>query len=112
MTRGRAAQSGVLLQMGNITLNCASFELSSPHGRLRLPNKEYQMLELLLRTPSSLIPAERFLEIIWGLDSDAETNVVWVHISRLRKKLAGLGANIEIAASRNAGYYLRSASCD
>lgn len=112
MTRGRAAQSGVLLQMGNITLNCASFELSSPRGRLRLPNKEYQMLELLLRTPSSLIPAERFLEIIWGLDSDAETNVVWVHISRLRKKLAGLGANIEIAASRNAGYYLRSVSCD
>lgn len=108
MTRGRAAQSGVLLQMGNIMLNCSSFELSSPYGRLRLPNKEYQMLELMLRAPSSLISAERFLEIIWGLDSDAGANVVWVHISRLRNKLAGIGANIEIAASRNAGYYLRS----
>lgn len=108
MTRDRTSQSDVLLQMGNITLNCASFELSSPNGRLRLPNKEYQMLELLLRFPSSLISAERFLEVIWGYDSDVETNVVWVHISRLRKKLTELGADVEIMASRNAGYYLRS----
>lgn len=108
MTRNRTSQSDVLLQMGNITLNCASFELSSPNGRLRLPNKEYQMLELLLRSPSSLISAERFLEVIWGYDSDVETNVVWVHISRLRKKLTELGADVEIMASRNAGYYLRS----
>jgi len=108
MTRYRTAQSNVLLQMGNMTLNCASFELSSINGSARLPNKEYQMLEMLLRTPSNLISAERFLETIWGYDSDVETNVVWVHISRLRKKLAELGANIEIVASRNAGYYLRS----
>lgn len=66
------------------------------------------MLELLLRSPSSLISAERFLEVIWGYDSDVETNVVWVHISRLRKKLTELGADVEIMASRNAGYYLRS----
>lgn len=107
MTRDRT-QGDILLQMGNITLNRASFELSSPGGRLRLPNKEFQMLELLLRSPSCLISAERFLEIIWGYDSDVETNVVWVHISRLRKKLAELGADVEITASRNAGYYLRS----
>lgn len=108
MTRNRTVQSDILLQMGNITLNCSSFELSTLHGRFRLPNKEYQMLEMLLRTPSSLISAERFLEVIWGYDSDVETNVVWVHISRLRKKLSELRADVEIAASRNAGYYLRS----
>ena len=108
MTRSRSGQADVLLQAGNITLNCASFEVSSPYGSFRLPNKEYQMLEMLLRTPSSLIPAERFFEIVWGYDSDVEINVVWVHISRLRKKLAELQADVEIAASRNAGYYLRS----
>ena len=110
MTRSRSGQSDVLLQAGNLTLNCASFEVSSPYGSFRLPNKEYQMLEMLLRTPSSLIPAERFFEIVWGYDSDVEINVVWVHISRLRKKLAELRADVEIAASRNAGYYLRSIS--
>lgn len=108
MTRSRTGQGDVILQAGNITLNCASFELFSPHGSFRLPNKEYQMLEMLLRSPSSLISAERFLEVVWGYDSEVETNVVWVHISRLRKKLAEIQANVEIAASRNAGYYLRS----
>ena len=108
MTRSQSVQNDVLLQAGNITLNCASFEVSSTYGSFRLPNKEYQMLEMLLRTQSGLIPAERFLEVIWGFDSDVEVNVVWVHISRLRKKLAELQADVEIAASRNAGYYLRS----
>ena len=108
MTRSKNGQADVLLQAGNITLNCASFEVSSPYGSFRLPNKEYQILEMLLRSPSSLIPAERFFEIVWGYDSDAEINVIWVHISRLRKKLAELQADVEIAASRNAGYYLKT----
>ena len=99
MTRSKNGQADVLLQAGNITLNCASFEVSSPYGSFRLPNKE---------SPSSLIPAERFFEIVWGYDSDAEINVIWVHISRLRKKLAELQADVEIAASRNAGYYLKT----
>ncbi len=108
MTRSRSGQTDVLLQSGNITLNCASFELSTPYGRSRLPNKEYQVLEMLMRASPNLIPAERFFEVVWGYDSDVEISVVWVHISRLRKKLAELQADVEIAASRNAGYYLRS----
>ncbi len=43
------------------------------------------MMELLLRNPRQLIPSERFLEKIWGYDSDVELNVVWVYISYLRK---------------------------
>lgn len=108
ITRSVSGQADVLLQSGNITLNCASFELSTPHGCSRLPNKEYQVLEMLMRASPNLIPAERFFEIVWGYDSDVEISVVWVHISRLRKKLAELQADVEIAASRNAGYYLRS----
>jgi len=46
------------------------------------------------------------MEKIWGYDSDTEINVVWVYVSYLRKKLAALGANVEIKANRNAGYYL------
>ena len=94
------------LTLGNITLDQTTFELSSPAGSLRLANKEYQMMELLLRNPRQLIPTERFLERIWGYDSEAEINVVWVYISYLRKKLAALHATIHIKASRNAGYSL------
>ena len=43
---------------------------------------------------------------IWGYDSDATLNVVWVYISYLRKKLAALDATIQIKATRNAGYSL------
>ena len=53
-----------------------------------------------------MISAERFIEKIWGYDSEAEVNVVWVYISYLRKKLTALHANIQIKATRNVGYSL------
>lgn len=109
MTRNQEVQQGVLLHMGNIALDCAAFQLSAPGGSVMLPNKEFQMMELLLRCAPGLIPTERFLETVWGLNSETESNVVSVHISRLRKKLAELGASVEIIAARNAGYYLRRA---
>ena len=94
------------LQFGNITLDRATFELASPTGSFQLANKEFQMMELLMSNPHNLIPSERFLEKIWGYDSDTEVNVVWVYISYLRKKLAVLHADIQIKAKRNAGYSL------
>ena len=106
MTRTQTAQTNSQLQMGNITLDRATFELSSPTGSFRLANKEFQMLELMMSNPKTLISSERFLEKIWGYDSEAELNVVWVYISYLRKKLAALHANIQIKATRNAGYTL------
>lgn len=107
MTRSQTGgQVTSRLTLGNITLNQATFELSSPHGSFRLANKEFQMMELLLRNPRQLIPTERFIERIWGYDSDVELNVVWVYISYLRKKLTALKANIQIKATRNAGYSL------
>ena len=106
MTRTQAAQPDSRLQFGNVTLDRATFELSTPSGSFRLANKEYQMLELLMCNPHSLIPTERFLEKIWGYDSGATLNVVWVYISYLRKKLAALDATIQIKATRNAGYSL------
>lgn len=106
MTRTQTAQTNSMLQMGNVTLDRATFELSTPTGKFRLANKEYQMLELLMSNPGHLIASERFMEKIWGYDSEAEINVVWVYISYLRKKLTTLHANIQIKATRNAGYSL------
>ncbi|MGO5028724.1 response regulator transcription factor [Candidatus Agathobaculum pullicola] len=106
MTRTQTTQTDSRLQMGNVTLDCATFELSTPAGSFRLANKEFQVLELLMRNPHNLITSERLLEKIWGYDSEAEINVVWVYISYLRKKLSALQANIQIKATRNAGYSL------
>ena len=64
------------------------------------------MLELMMSNPNNLISSERFMEKIWGYDSEAEINVVWVYISYLRKKLLALHADIQIKVTRNAGYSL------
>ena len=106
MTRSQSTQAGSRLAFGNITLDQTTFMLSSPSGSFRLANREYQMIELLLHNPGQVIPTERFLEKIWGYDSDVEINVVWVYISYLRKKLAALHADVQIRATRNTGYSL------
>ena len=94
------------LTFGNVTLDRASYELSTTTDSFRLANKEFQMMELLMTSPKQLVSTERFFEKIWGYDSDAELNVVWVYISYLRKKLSALNANIQIKVTRNAGYSL------
>ena len=106
MTRTQTAQADSRLKIGNVTLDRATYELSTPSGSYRLANKEFQMMEILMANPKNLISSERFMEKIWGYDSEAEINVVWVYISYLRKKLSALHANIQIKAMRNAGYTL------
>lgn len=107
MTRSQTGgQVTSRLTFGNITLDQATFELSSPAGSFRLANKEFQMMEMLMRNSRQIIPTERFLERIWGYDSEVELSVVWVYISYLRKKLSALRSNIQIKVTRNAGYSL------
>lgn len=106
MTRDHTAQATSRLQVGNVTLDRATFQLSTSTGSLQLANKEFQMLEMLLSNPRQVLSKERFLEKIWGYDSEADSSVVWVYISYLRKKLAALHANVRIQARRNVGYCL------
>ena len=106
MTRMQVAQANTELRVGNVKLDRATYELSTASGSYRLANKEFQMMDMLMSNPKNLISSERFMEKIWGYDSEAEINVVWVYISYLRKKLTALHANIRIRAMRNAGYTL------
>lgn len=110
MTRTQTDQSTTRLQVGNLVLDQTSYQLSTPTASCRLTNKEFQMLEMLMANPRQVISPQRMLERIWGYDSEAEVNVVWVYISYLRKKLTQLGANVAIKASRNAGYRLEEKS--
>ncbi len=106
MTRTQTVQNSSVLQVGNVSLDTGSCVLSSPKNSFRLTNREFQMMEMLMNNPKQLIPTERFLEKIWGYDTEAEINVVWVYISYLRKKLTALDADIVIKATRNSGYSL------
>ena len=105
ITRSKT-ETNTKLTVGNVTLDRATFELSSPSGSFRLANKEYQMMEYLMVNPRRVLSTDMLMEKIWGYDNEAEINVVWVYISYLRKKLTALGANVQIKSSRNAGYSL------
>ncbi len=107
ITRSKENNEGdSILKMGNTILMRDTFILKTDSGETRLQSKEFQILELLMQNKNKLISTERLMEKIWGFDSEAEINVVWVYISNLRKKLASLDSNVEIKATRNAGYTL------
>ncbi len=106
MTRVQSVQTDKTLTCGKVTLDCSSYDLTGPGGSCKLAGKEFQMMEMLMRNPRKLISTEHFMDRIWGYDSEAELNTVWVYISMLRKKLKAIDADIEIKAQRGAGYYL------
>lgn len=94
------------LSAGNITLNCATHQLSSASVDFPLTNKEFLIMEILMSNPSHLISTDQLLEKVWGYDSSTGLNTVWAHISGLRKKLRQMNANVQIKASRNFGHRL------
>lgn len=110
MTRRQPALQDTDLHCGNVSLSRTDYTLTGPGGTVKLANKEFQMLEMLMANPGQVIATERFLEKIWGYESEAEINVVWVNLSSLRKKLASAGADIHIKASRGLGYSLEPLS--
>lgn len=106
MTRSRHSEGDSVLEYGNVSLNRATFLLSTKDGEFKLSNKEFQMMELMMSYPQNLISADKFMDKIWGFETDADISVVWVYISYLRKKLEKIQANIEIKVTRNLGYSL------
>jgi DNA-binding response OmpR family regulator len=108
MLRRRTESVDTELTFGDITLELSTCILSCGEEKTRLTNKEYQMLEMLITADGGIISVERFMDKIWGYDSDTEQNVVWVYVSYLRKKLSGIGSKVEIEAHRNLGYSLEA----
>ena len=106
MTRVLSVQPDKSISFGRVVLDCAGYDLTGPGGSTKLAGKEFQMMEMLMRNPRNLISTEAFMDRIWGFDSEAELNIVWVYISMLRKKLKRIDADIEIKAQRGVGYYL------
>ena len=106
ITRRKSDAVSAELKVGDCTLNCLNYELTGPGGSVKLQNKEYQIMEILMANQNSVISADLLMEKVWGYDSDAEINVVWVNISYLRKKLGQIKSNVAIKAVRNQGYIL------
>ncbi len=104
MTRRREEFRPSDLTCGNLTLRRSDYTLSTPGAiPVRLSGREFQMMEMLMLSPGQIISPDTFLDRIWA-DGEAESGVVWVYVSNLRKKLRALGADVEIRSSRGLGY--------
>ena len=106
LTRRGAELAPKILRAGSVTLDSSTFELACGNTSVRLANREYQMMELLLRRQGSFVSTEQFMNRIWGYESEAQLGVVWAYICYLRRKLTALGADVQIIASRGRGYML------
>ena len=106
MLRRYDSYKPTILCYEDLALDAASGMLSCKGQEVRLSGREFQVMELFLRAPRVVFSAEKIMERVWGWDSDAEINVVWVHISNLRKKLKNIDSAVSIYANRGLGYVL------
>ncbi len=98
--------SNTILSLSNLKLDRRNFIMETNKGKVTLPNKEFQLLELLMSERNQVLPGDLLFTKIWGYDSDTDINTVWVTISNLRKKLLSLEAEVSIKSIRNLGYKL------
>ena len=97
-----------VIKFSDIELDKSSMSLSCSGKTVRLNNKAFQLMEMLVEHPGAVLGINQIMERIWGWDRDSEINVVWVNISFLRKKLSELGAHVRIKAVRGVGYSLEN----
>ncbi len=94
------------LSYGRVQLDCRRYELICGGKKERLNNKEFQLMELLIRNPRMVFSSAHLMDKIWGQDSSADMNVVWTYVGFIRRKLKQIDADIEIKTVRGAGYSL------
>ena len=95
-----------VIRFADIELDKSAMSITCNGKSVRLSNKAFQLMEMLVEHPGAVLSINQIMERIWGWDSDSEINVVWVNISFLRKKLTELGAHAKIKAVRGVGYSL------
>jgi DNA-binding response OmpR family regulator len=106
MLRRRDTYVPDLLRWEDLTLDKGSCELKCGQKSTRITGKTFQLMELFMENPRILFSVQQIMDKVWGWDTEAEINVVWVNISQLRKKLGELGTVTEIRVHRGTGYSL------
>ncbi|HLG82589.1 MAG TPA: response regulator transcription factor [Bradyrhizobium sp.] len=98
-----------VLSCGNVELRLGSNEAVVAGNKILLRRREALILEALLMRRDRVIAREALIEAIYGFDDEIESNTLEAQVSRLRRKLAELGGNVEIRSMRGIGYILRIA---
>ena len=96
-----------LLRFADLTLDAATREVRRGSRGLGLTTKEFELLEFLLRHPRQVLSRDLIFERVWGSDFLGESNIIDVHVMRLRDKLEAEVEPRLIHTIRGAGYSLR-----
>ncbi len=106
MLRRREEFQPNILNFYDLQLNVENGVLSCNEESVVLPKQEYRLMEQLMLNHSMFMSTEDLLEKAWGFNTETDINSVWLYISYLRKRLAGIHSKAEIISRRNFGYKL------
>ena len=106
MLRRRESFVPEVMEAGDLRLNPSDVTLSCGGQSVQLQNREFQLMEVLMKKPGIFQNTETLIISAWGYDTDADVNSLRVYLSGLRKHLAAIGSKAEIISRRNIGYSL------
>jgi len=107
LLRRRPPRGSASLVVADLSLNPDTHEVTRGERTVELTQREFELLEYLMRNERIVVPRQRLLEEVWGYDPFATTNTIEVFVSNLRRKLESGGEVRLLHTIRGAGYVLR-----
>jgi DNA-binding response OmpR family regulator len=107
LLRRRPPRGTASLAVGDLQLNPDTREVRRGEREIELTNREFELLEFLMRNERLVVSRERLLDEVWGYDPMAATNTIDVFISNLRRKLEAGEEPRLLHTKRGAGYVLK-----
>jgi DNA-binding response OmpR family regulator len=108
LLRRRPPRGSASLGVGDLSLNPDTHEVRRGTRNIDLTQREFELLEYLMRNERIVVARQRLLEEVWGYDPFATTNTIEVFVSNLRRKLEAGGEPRLLHTIRGAGYVLRA----
>ena len=108
LLRRRPPRGSASVVVGDLALNPDTHEVSRGEREIELTQREFELLEYLMRNERIVVPRQRLLDEVWGYDPFATTNTIEVFVSNLRRKLEAGGEPRLLHTIRGAGYVLRA----
>jgi two-component system response regulator MprA len=108
LLRRRPPRGSASLVVGDLSLNPDTHQVLRSDRVVELTQREFELLEYLMRNERIVVPRQRLLEEVWGYDPFATTNTIEVFVSNLRRKLEADGESRLLHTIRGAGYVLRA----
>ena len=108
LLRRRPPRGSASLTVGDLSLNPDTREVRRGDREIELTNREFELLEYLMRNQRLVISREQLLDEVWGYDPMAATNTIDVFISNLRRKLEAGGDSRLLHTKRGAGYTIKA----